>query len=166
MLANPTPQEVVQFAAATEDMGERTYTKLAEKYSDHKEISEAFSILSADERAHRAQFEALLATLPPDDGIMTPDEKHRYLCAMARSEFFQGDAELTTTLDNLENLQEALVHALGFEQATLGFYRAVQDVLGENEALESIIQAEKGHIARLMKYLLTDEKMKSLQDKF
>jgi hypothetical protein len=97
---------------------------------------------------------------------MTPDEKHRYLCAMARSEFFQGDAELTKTLDGLEDLQQALMHALGFEKATLGFYRAVQDVLGENTSLEAIIQAEKGHIARLMKYLLTDEKMKSLQDRY
>ena len=123
-------------------------TKLAGRFAGHEEISEAFSILAADELAHRAQFEAVLKELPPDEGIMTPDEKHRYLCAMARSEFFKGDAELTTTLDNLENLQEALTHALGFEKATLGFYLAVQDVLGQDEALEAIIQAEKGHVAR------------------
>ena len=85
---------------------------------------------------------------------------------MARSEFFKDDAELATTLDDLQDLQEALTPALGFEKATLGFYLAVQDVLGQNEALEAIIQAEKGHVARLMKYLLTDEKMKSLGGKF
>ena len=56
MLDNPTPQEVVRFAVATEEMGERTYSKLAAKFSDHQEISEAFSMLAADERAHRAQF--------------------------------------------------------------------------------------------------------------
>jgi rubrerythrin len=166
MLDDPTPQKVVKFAAATEDMGEQTYRKLAEKYSDQKEISEAFSILAADERAHRAQFEALLEQLPPDEGAMTDDEQHRYLSAMAHSEFFRGDTELTKNLDDLKDLQEALLHALGFEKATLGFYRAVEDVLGQNDVLEAIIRAEKSHITRLMKYLLTDEKMKSLQDPY
>jgi rubrerythrin len=166
MLDDPTPQKVVRFAAATEEIGERTYKKLAEKYSDQKEISEAFSILAVDERAHRAQFEALAANLPPEDGLMTDDEQRRYLAAMAYSEFFRGEAQLTKTLDNLQSLQEALIHALGFEKATLAFYRAVEEMLGQNDALESIIRAEKSHITRLMKYLLTDEKMKSLQDPF
>ena len=42
----------------------------------------------------------------------------------------------------------------------------IPDVLGEAAALDRIIQAEKSHIVRLMKYILTDEKMKGLADVF
>jgi rubrerythrin len=121
--------------------------------------------LAADEQAHRGQFEALLEKVEPDDEIMTREEKHRYLCAMARSEFFKGDTGLATMMDSVQSLNEALTHALGFEKATLGFYVALQEVVGEDERLGAIIEAEKGHIARLMKYILSDEKMEGLGDR-
>ncbi|OHB72503.1 MAG: hypothetical protein A2V70_00845 [Planctomycetes bacterium RBG_13_63_9] len=161
-----TATEAIEFAIATEEMGVLAYTKLAEKFSDQEEISAAFSLLARDEKAHRAQFQALLAHVPPDEGIMTKDEKSRYLRAMAMSEFFRGDAGLIGRLDRAESVEEALVHVVGFEKATLGYYLAVKDVIGESDALESIIQAEKGHIVRLMKYVLTGEKMKGLGDPF
>lgn len=96
MLDFPTIRKAVEFAVATEDMGVRTYTKLAKKFSEQKDISEAFSVLAADEQAHRGEFEVLLENVAPDDEIMTREEKHRYLCAMARSEFFKGDTGLAT----------------------------------------------------------------------
>ena len=83
---------------------------------------------------------------------------------MARSEFFGGDAGLSAKLEGIQSVDEALTHVLGFEKATLGFYRAIRDVLGREEALEAIIRAEKQHIVRLMKYILTEEKMKGLSD--
>ena len=82
------------------------------------------------------------------------------------SEFFRGDAGLIAKLDKAKSLDEALIHALGFEKATLGYYLAIRDVLGETGVLDMIIEAEKGHIVRLMKYILTDEKMKGLADVF
>ena len=98
--------------------------------------------------------------------LMTKDEKSRYLRAMAMSKFFRGDAGLIGSLDQAESVDEALVHVIGFEKATLGYYLAVKDVLGESDALECIIRAEKSHIVRLMKYVLTGEKMKGLADPF
>lgn len=82
------------------------------------------------------------------------------------SEFFRGDGGLIGKLDKSETLDEALLVVLGFEKATLSYYLAVKDILGEVADLDNIIQAEKGHIARLMKYILTDEKMKGLADVF
>jgi len=161
-----TAAQAIEFAIATEEIGARAYSQLAEKFSANEEISDAFSLLARDENAHKAQFRALLANVPPDEGVMTADEKSRYLRAMAMSEFFRGDTGLITKLDEAADLNETLIHVLGFEKATLGYYRAVRDVLGENEALDGVIRAEKSHIVRLMKYILTDEKMKGLADTF
>ena len=166
MLEEFTVTAAIEFAMATEDMGARVYSKLAKRFSDQEEISAAFSLLAKDEKAHRAQFQSLLNDVPPEKGVMTKDERSRYLRAMAMSEFFGGDAGLIGKLDKAESLQEVLVDVLGFEKATLGYYLAVKDVLGETAALDNIIQAEKSHIVRLMKYILTDEKMKGLADTY
>jgi len=166
MLNDFTLTEAVEFAVATEEMGERAYTKLAERFATEEEIADVFSRLATDERMHKAQFQALLDQVPPDDDIMTKDEKSRYLRAMAMSEFFRGDTKLIGKLDRTKNLDEALGCVMGFEKATLGYYLAIKDVLGDSDALDRIIEAEKSHIARLMKYILTDEKMKGLADVF
>jgi len=166
MLDFPTVPKAIEFAVATEGMGVRTYTKLAERFSEQEDLSEAFAMLVADEKAHRAQFEALLEELEPDDDIMTDEEKHRYLCAMARSEFFKSEAGSATKWDDVQSLDEALTKSLDFEKATLGLYLAIQDIIGEDESLGAIIEAEKRHVARLMRYILTEEKMKGLGDGF
>jgi len=159
-----TIQKAVQFAVATEDMAALAYSELAKQFSEQEEISKAFLLLAADEQKHRGQFKALLDRLPPEADNAPEDEKHLYLSAMARSEFFSGEADMTAALAKIQTLDEALVHVLGFEKATLGFYRAIQDTLGQEAALDAIISAEKRHIARLMKYILTDESMKGLAD--
>jgi len=159
-----TARRAIEFAVATEEMGARAYSELAERFSEQEDIAATFALLARDEKSHGNQFRALLDRLPPDEGIMTDDERSRYLRAMAMSEFFRGDAGLIGKLEGAGSLEEALVHVLGFEKATLGYYLAVRDVLGETEALQSVIRAEKGHIDRLMKYILTGEKMRGLAD--
>ena len=166
MMDNPTIQNAVKFAVATEEMGARTYEKLAERFSDQKEVSEAFSLLAGDERSHREQFKALLKDLPAEGDAWSENERGRYLMAMARSEFFVGEDGLAKSLEEIQSLDEALTHVLGFEKATLGYYQALKDVLGDQKALDAIIQAEKEHVARVMQYILTDEKMRGIRDKY
>jgi rubrerythrin len=164
MLENPTIQKAVEFAVATEDLGAQAYIKLAEKFSGQKEISEAFSILARDEKAHRAQFTALLKKLPPEADQAPGDEQQQYLRAMAMSEFFGGDAGLAAELEKIQSLEEALLRVFAFEKATLGFYLALREVLGQEDVLDAVIQAEKQHVLRLMQYICTEEKMKGLAD--
>lgn len=163
MLDDPTIHKAVQFAVATEVMGAQAYSKLAEKFSDQKEISEAFSLLATDEKAHGARFKAILDELPAEADIEAGKDDYGYLLAMAKSEFFD-EGGLAVSMDQIATVDEALVQVLEFEKATLGFYRAIQDILGKNDAVDAIIQEEKQHIVRLMKYVLTDEKMKGLGD--
>lgn len=166
MLEGFTIQKAVQFAVATEDLAALAYSRLAKKFSEQEEISKVFSLLASDEKGHLAQFKALLDRLPPEADDTSQVEKNLYLGAMAKSEFFSDEGGMTAVLEKIQTLDEALMHVLGFEKATLGFYRAIQDTLGQEATLEAIIAAEKRHITRLMKYIITDEKMKGLADQF
>jgi rubrerythrin len=166
MFGDSSIHEAVQFAVATEAMASHAYTWLAKEFSTEKELSEAFTLLAADEKAHGVQFKTLLDKLPPNDEAPLDDEDRQYLNAMARSEFFRGNTGLATLLSKTESLDEALSRVLDFEKATLGFYQAIRDLLGQEETLDTIIAAEKQHIIRLMKYILTDEKMKGLGDEY
>ena len=57
--------------------------------------------------------------------------------------------------------------ALEFEKATLGFYKAVEDVLGKDELLTGVINAEQHHIVVLIKALLVEgSKFRTLQDRW
>jgi len=164
MLEEITIRKAIEFAVATEEMGVRAYSHLAEKFSEQEEMSTAFSLLAKDETAHKTQFQTVLGQIPLEETAVTDDDESGYLRAMAMSEFFGGDEGLIGRLKTAQSLQESLLLVLGFEKATFGYYRAVKDVLGGSEALDSIIRAEKGHIMRLMNYILSDEKFKGLSD--
>jgi len=160
-----TISKAIGLAIATEKMGAKAYTELAERFSEQEEMSAAFTLLAKDEMTHKAQFQAVLDQIPPEEqGAVSEGEDTDYLRAMAMSEFFGGDEGLIGKLEKAQSLEEALIQAIGFEKATFTYYRAVKDVLGENEALDRIIRAEKSHIIRLMNYILTEEKFKGLAD--
>ena len=150
MLDDPTIHKAVQFAVATEDMAEQTYSALAKKFLEDIALCATFSRLAEDEKRHRANFQAMLDKLPADDDVWTDDERYRYLSAMSRSAFFTGEEGFTAALDNIRSVDDALTHALEFEKATLGYYIALQDVLGPQEPLSAIIEAEKQHVIALM----------------
>ena len=68
-------------------------------------------------------------------------------------------------IDSVKDRDDALVVALEFEKATLGFYRAVEEVEGSSEVLKTVIDAEKSHIVAIMKALLVEgSKFRGLQD--
>ena len=48
------------------------------------------------------------------------------------------------------------------EKATLQYYEAMGPLLGQNEVLEFLIKAEKRHVLSILRYLITDEKVKGL----
>jgi rubrerythrin len=165
MLDDLTPRKAIEFAVATEQMGERAYKKLAEKFAQNAELKELFESLAEDEQGHASQFRSLLDFVPADDDILSDQEKSRYLSAMATSKYFRGEGGLAGSLEDVTTVEDALVRVFGFEKATLSFYLAVRDVLGQNPVLDALIAVERGHVSRLMKYILSNEKMKGLADR-
>ena len=164
MLGDTTIRKAVQFAIGIEVTGEKLYTNLAERFSEQQELSEAFSILAKDEKAHGDRFKVLLDELPPEYEITSGEDDYRYLIAMARSELFGNGVGLAVALEKVQSIAEVLTRVLDFEKDTLGFYRAIQDILGKNEALDAIIEEEKKHVTRIAMFNLTEEKLKQFDD--
>jgi rubrerythrin len=111
---------------------------------------------------HQRQFRNLLDKLPEPDGPIAY-EQDQYLKAMAISNVFYG---LNKAMADSDSLEDALHRALQLEKNTILFYTAMRETLGENEALEKMIEMEKGHAKQLMKHLITGAKLRSLQDLF
>ena len=160
-----TPRKAVEFAVKTEEMGARFYEKLARKFSDKAELKELFELLAKDEVAHESQFRRLLEETPPDEGVSTGPE-FDYLRAMSLSQFFMGKKGLKKKYKKIKKKSDAMRAVFELEKATLQYYQALREVLGENDTLESIIQAEKAHLMKAMQYVITDARFRGLSDKW
>jgi len=161
-----TLKKCIEFAVATEENGARFYSRMARKFAADPEVSDLFKSLAKDEVLHRKKFSKRLSKLPQDSGVSNAPEQSEYLRAMSISEFFSHQQGPLKGMDKIKSSEDALEKAFNLEKATLGFYQAVQDVLGRNRILTSIIKEEKNHVIRLMKVMVTGEKFRSLQDKW
>jgi len=161
MLEQLTVKKAVEFAVTTEKLGAQIYDKLAKRFADQPDLVEVFSTLARDEVAHEREFKALLERLPLEDKPLQY-EQEQYLRAMAISEIFSEEKGLHRNVDSIGSRESALERVLTLEKSTLSYYQAMKDVLGPNEALDAIIQAEKRHVVQVMKYFITGEKVKSL----
>lgn len=167
MLEDATVRKAVEFAVKTEEVGNVFYTKMSRKFEEQdKEISDIFAILAKDEVAHRNQFKTLLEKVPEDPNVSNKAEQLALLKIMSRSEFFMGEDGIYRALDKIKTRDDALERAVRLEKDTLSYFQALKDVLGENDVLNAIIQMEKGHLVKLMEYMITGAKMRGLGDKY
>jgi rubrerythrin len=165
MLDEVTLRKSIELAVTTEKLGAGFYKTLAEKFRDENELNELFSTLAKDEVvAHEREFRSLLDRIPRDEKVGQPDERYRYLAATAVSEFFMGEKGAFRDTGKIKTRDDALGRAFAFEKATLLYYHAIRDILGENQILHAIIKAEKSHVVSVMKYLITGAKMRGLSD--
>ncbi len=165
MLKELTLKGCIEFAIATEEWGAEIYAQLAEKFSRDPEIAKIFSKLSDDEKVHKQQFSDLLSEASGEGGADHSPDTAEYLKAMSFSAFFSPYQGPFKDMNAVEDRDDALQKALEFEKATLGFYKAVEEVEGGSPQLTRIIDAEKGHITVLIKALLVEgSKFRSLQD--
>ena len=167
MLGNVTLKGCIEFAIATEELGAEVYMKLAAKFSDGKEISDLFSHLAADEKIHKQQFSELLKKSSAGKGTGETAENREYLKAMSVSEFFSHHRGPLKDIANIQDRNDALQIALDFEKATLGFYKAMEDVIGKQEPLSQVIETERNHVIVLMKALVVEgSAFRGLQEKW
>jgi rubrerythrin len=163
MIEDMTIKGCMEFAVATEELGAKMYTRLAETFGDTKDMAELFTRLAEDEKIHKQLFSALLQKISTEKGD-TP-ENLDYLKAMSISEFFSRHRGPFHKIDTIRDRNDALETALNFEKATLGFYKAMEDVLGKQEPLTQVMETEKKHIVILMKALLVEgSAFRGLQD--
>lgn len=159
-----TLRKSIELAVATEKNGAAFYKHLAEEFRDSKELHEMFSMLASDEVAHEVEFRALLKKLPAEKGKADTEENYQYLTAASMSEFFMGEKGAFKDSERIRTRDDALARAFALEKATLFYYHAMKDILGDHETLNAIIKAEKNHLVSVMKYMLTGAKMRGLSD--
>jgi rubrerythrin len=145
-----TPRQAIEFAVKTEELGTKFYQQLALKFSDQAELKELFELLAKDEVLHARQFRKLLERTP----------------AMSLSQFFMGQEGLKKKCKEIEDTGDALGIAFELEKATLQYYSAMREVVGENDTLDAVIEAEKEHLTKVMQYVITDAKFRGLADEW
>jgi rubrerythrin len=167
MLKDLTLKGCIEFAITTEEFGAENYSRLAQKFGDIPDVARLFTRLSEDERVHKKQFSELLSKTPGNEASTTSPEMNDYLKGMSHSLFFSPYQGPFKNIDTIKDRDDALQTALEFEKATLGFYKAVEEVQGNTEVLAKIIEAEKNHVIVIMKALLVEgSKFRSLQDQW
>jgi rubrerythrin len=164
MTGPTTLRQAIEFAVKTEELGAKFYKRLAAKFPNDAELKETLELLAKDELAHETQFRRLLEKIPPDEGVSTGPE-FQYLRAMSLSQFFLGEEGLNRKAKEVKDRGEAMGMVFELEKATLQYYSALKDVLGESQDLDAVIAAEKAHLMKAMQYVITKAKFRGLADK-
>lgn len=147
-------KEVIEQAIQTEKLGAEFYTNMAEKFKDNEELRKLFELLAEKEREHENVFNSIMETT--GSSYQMPDnwgEASKYLRAIVESEFFLGnDKVLPSSIDLLKSANDVLNYAMTFEKVTLLYYLELRDVVADKEAIDDIVNEEKGHIVWLSDY--------------
>ena len=162
-MENLTLRDAFELAVTTEEIGQKLYRRLAEKFTEEPAIADVFLTLAKDEDFHEEQFKKIGAKLPTNADDASRYGVSEYLRATAISEFFTDQG--FHKADEIDTVEDALRLAFDFEKTTALFYQALRDEIGESEELDQLIAAEKSHVVALMKVLLSDARFRGLGDK-
>ncbi len=149
---------IIEIAVKSEDLGVRVYSDLAKKYSKNPDIREVFEILAKDEVEHKRQFNDLLKSASNIHFTPTEIDKE-YLKGVDPSRKFE-EFENSTNLE-LKNVMKA---AYEFEKDSVLFYLGIRDVIGKNDVINKIINMEKAHMTKLLKYSISDSQFRGMSD--
>lgn len=165
MIRDVTAESCVAFAIETERIGAELYDGLARKFAADVELRESFENLGRDEVRHGEQIRALGERLAPRfrDRPASAEEQD-YLRAMSVSDVFSGPGGLAGDLGSIQSREDALRRALHLEKSTLAYYKAVRDVVGPEEVLDSLIAMERKHVVKVMALLVAETMMRGLAD--
>jgi rubrerythrin len=159
-----TVRQVVQVAVEAGALGAEFYRKLAARLASEAEMQELFTTLARDEEGHAVQFRALQSKLPDGEQGVIGSGPAQYLTTLAAAERLIAGSGLLAEPERIGGTKDALERAYALERATLLYYHGMRDALGRSEILDAIIEAEKGHLVKVMRYLVTGAKMRGLSD--
>ena len=82
-------------------------------------------------------------------------------------EKIKRDVRITCIYEGTSEIQQTIISTFRWKttrKSKGGFYQAISEVIGPNEALDAIIAAEKDHLFKLMKVVTAGAKFRGLQD--
>jgi rubrerythrin len=134
---------------------------MAKKFSEKENLKKVFEILALDEVEHKKQFQDLLPE-SSNYGKTLSEDDILYFKGCDISKFFPRMEELSDSLTSDEVLQ----YAFEFEKESVLFYTGIKDMMGVHDKLDIIIAKEKGHMTKLMKYMIAEGKFRGIEDNF
>jgi rubrerythrin len=156
-----TLELAIDFAVTTEELGEKVYRRMATHFKDDQELSELFATLAADEKHHGEQFSKLRAAV--SDAKPLSYEQQLYLRAFSISNVFSNPLSPGKEIEAIKTREDALERAFNLEKTTLGYYKAMREILDE-PVLDQLIAEEKKHLTQVMKYMVSGAEMRGLGD--
>ncbi|MGD1995735.1 MAG: ferritin family protein [Anaerolineae bacterium] len=147
-----TAAEVLNMALSAEQSGQSFYEAAAEKMEDQL-VKDLLRELADWEQQHYQVFREMsdrVGSLPPLSESQW-GEYDQYMQAALSNALFRGPDKALAVAEELEDEEEALRMALGFEKDTLLFYYDLREMLPakERETVDKIIREEKSHALRL-----------------
>ena len=144
--------DIIEMAMEVEKSGEIFYREVAKKATS-SQVRELFEELAEQEKYHYAAFKKMSGSVweqtPSAEGEW--DQYVMYLQATIQSSFFEGSDKALSLAEQVNNEQEALEMALGFEKETLLFFYDLRDKVSDSDkpVVERIINEERAHMRRL-----------------
>jgi rubrerythrin len=154
-----TIKKALEIAVETEQLGEKLYNDMAVKFRNNEQLTEMFDFLAKDEADHEKQFKALLTGFEGKD-IEISEEDKQYLEATDLTKYFENMKKVD---DNAEPL-DVLKLVYNVERGAVLFFTGIRDAVGTSKELDAIINIEKKHMTRVMRYILDDSKFRGMKD--
>lgn len=150
-------REALRIAAEIERKGERFY-RMAMGVTRGGKAHALMEMLRAQEEAHAARFEQMLADLPEDEAEEESydAEANAFLSAIAAEVVFPGGVLASLMNRRLETVRDVLLYAIGSEKDSLLFYMEMLLKTRKEsyrKTLEGIIEEEKKHLYDLQQLL-------------
>lgn len=140
-------RELAEIAVQIETNGIAFYQALANKSKDGKTAA-VYDYLAGQEKQHLVTFQAMLKGLEvPRVPEVLPGEESAYVRALAAGRVFVDAAAARRAKSDLE----AVEVGMAAEKDSILLYHELRDVVKgtEREAVDKIIEEEKGHLVEL-----------------
>ncbi|MEZ4220155.1 MAG: ferritin family protein [Polyangiaceae bacterium] len=148
------PREVLQFAVAIEQNGEKFYREAGPRLEDAR-ARELFLRLAREEVGHEQLFSRLLAKMEDLElDVRHSDDYLAYLRAYVDNVAFRHEAA-RAELEKVMDRESAIRFAMQREQDSVQFYTELRELVPEAErgAIDEIIAEERSHFLSLSKLL-------------
>ncbi len=150
-------REVLEQAIQTEKLGYELYLEMANRFEKDEKLKRLFETLAVKEQEHEKTFTDLKEKVN-DRRVEHWEEVSKYLKAIVESEFFLGNNKALPSIEHLENIEDAVRYAIGFEKETLLYYHSLRELIREKDILDKLINEEKSHIVWLSEFRKTINK--------
>jgi|GEM_PF-2673583 len=154
-------KQAIQTAIDAEEHGVKFYSEMAKNFSGDEKLKITFETLAKDEVEHKKQFASLLESCRDIHSDLNEDNII-YLKSCDVSKYFSAMADISQNYSP----EEVLKQAFQFEKESVLYYSGIGSIIGKNDKLDSIIDKEKSHMTRIMKYIITDSKFRGTEDKW